>query len=143
MPNSSITCVDANIAFRFAAEPTNEAVQHVWGRWRRDQRTLAAPSLLRYEVTNAVHRFARAQRLDEAEAQRILHVVLALPIRLENEAGLHPRALEIADRFDLPAAYDAHYLALADRLGAEFWTADQRLANKVRHALAWVHLVGE
>jgi hypothetical protein len=41
----------------------------------------------------------------------------------------------------LPAAYDAHYLALAERVGAEFWTTDRRLANKVREALPWVHLL--
>ncbi len=38
--------------------------------------------------------------------------------------------------------YDAHYLALAARLGAEFWTADQRLVNTVQSALPWVRFVG-
>jgi predicted nucleic acid-binding protein len=31
----------------------------------------------------------------------------------------------------LPAAYDAHYLALARSLDVEFWTADARLARQV------------
>jgi len=37
----------------------------------------------------------------------------------------------MAERFMLPAAYDAHYLALDERLGATFVTTDQRLANAV------------
>lgn len=36
-------------------------------------------------------------------------------------------ALDLAERLSLSATYDAHYLALAEWLGAEFWTADQRL----------------
>jgi len=54
---------------------------------------------------------------------------------------LHRRALQLAEALSLPAAYDAHYLALAERVGAEFWTTDRRLANKVREALPWVHLL--
>jgi len=37
--------------------------------------------------------------------------------------------LDLAARFSLPAIYDAHYLALAERLGSEFWTADRRLGQ--------------
>ena len=33
--------------------------------------------------------------------------------------------------FDLPAAYDAYYLALSRVLGREFWTDDQRLLQQV------------
>jgi len=39
------------------------------------------------------------------------------------------------------AVYDAHYLALAERLGAEMWTADRRLCQAVGAALPWVRLV--
>ena len=51
------------------------------------------------------------------------------------------RALDLAERFSLPAAYDAHYLALADWLGGEFWTADRRLARAVHDELPWVRVV--
>ena len=60
---------------------------------------------------------------------------------LHSDGELHERAIHLAERYSLNAAYDAHYLALADRLGAEFWTADRRLANSVRHELEWVRLV--
>jgi len=54
---------------------------------------------------------------------------------------MHRRALQLAQELNLSAAYDAHYLALAEQFGAEFWTADQRLANNVSSRLPWVHLV--
>ncbi len=46
-----------------------------------------------------------------------------------------------AETLSLPAAYDAHYLALAERMGAELWTAATRLLRAVRDRLSWVRLV--
>ena len=65
---------------------------------------------------------------------------LSLPIELRTDADLHVRATDLAARFGLPAAYDAHYLALAERLGAPLWTTDRRLVNSVQAALPWVQL---
>jgi predicted nucleic acid-binding protein len=46
------------------------------------------------------------------------------------------------ERFRMPAAYDAHYLALAQWLRCECWTADGRLWNTVKSEFAWVRWVG-
>ena len=54
---------------------------------------------------------------------------------------MHEQALDLAERFAFQAAYDAHYLALAEWLGGEFWTADGRLVQAVQAGLPWVHLV--
>lgn len=54
---------------------------------------------------------------------------------------MHDRALILASRSDLPATYDAHYLALAEELDCEFWTADKRLARATNGAFPWLHLV--
>ncbi len=59
-------------------------------------------------------------------------------VSLVSEASLHQRALAIAQGFDLPATYDAHYLALAENLGTELWTADEKLIKAVGTALPWV-----
>jgi predicted nucleic acid-binding protein len=67
---------------------------------------------------------------------------MLLPIALFADADLHLEALSVAGRFGLKASYDAHYLALADRLGVEFWTADRRLANTISSSLPWVRFVG-
>ena len=102
---------------------------------------MAAPALLRYEVVNALHRSVKAGTLLPQLARAALVEVMRMPIRLFGDEDLHLAALDFAGRFDLAAAYAAHYLALADRLGCEFWTADARLANKVRPHLSWVRLV--
>jgi predicted nucleic acid-binding protein len=141
--HSSTVCVDANLVIRLVADPSDEPVRQLWERWDIERQQLAAPTLLRYELTNALYRYQKQGFMSGSSAQLALRAALSLPISLHGEADLHWRALDLAQRFSLPAAYDAHYLALAEHLGAAFWTADQRLARAVRPALPWVHLVDE
>lgn len=142
MPNSSTICVDANLVFRFVADPTDESVRSRWRDWREARRNLIAPALLRYEVVNALHRLQRSGGATSAFVEAAWTAALALPIGFVADDELHRQALRLAGRFNLPAAYDAHYLALAEREGIEFFTADRRLANSVAGRLAWVRFVG-
>jgi predicted nucleic acid-binding protein len=139
--NSSLLCVDANLVIRLVADPADETVQRMWELWDSERRQLAAPTLLPYEVANALYRYQKLGYLSASSVQLALRAALALPLQLHGEADLHWRALEMAERFSLPAVYDAHYLALAEWLGGEFWTADGRLARAVQASLPWVHLV--
>jgi len=138
---SSWLCVDANLVIRLVADPTDESVRRLWEQWDAEHRQLAAPALLYYEVTNALYRYRKLGLMSTSSVRLALRAALALPLQLHSETDLHEHALALAERFSLPAAYDAHYLALAEWLGGEFWTADARLARAVQPALPWVHLV--
>ena len=70
-----------------------------------------------------------------------LRRILLLPIELYGDARLHERAFELAVEHSLPAGYDAHYLALAERFRVPLWTCDQGLAKAVRGDTPQVHLV--
>jgi len=139
--SSSWLCVDANLVIRLVADPGDLSVRQLWEQWDGERRQLAAPALLYYEVANALYRYQKLGFLGPSSVKLAFEAALALPVRLHGEADLHWRALELAERLSLPAAYDAHYLALAEGLGAEFWTADGRLARAVQASLPWVHLV--
>ena len=134
-------CVDANLVVCFFTDPSDIAVRRQWLQWQDEGRTFVAPFLFRYELTNALYRIGRADKEHPIDMTPTLHAAIALPIELYQDQSLHAAAMRLAGRFNLSAAYDAHYLALADYLGVEFWTADKKLANPVRHALHWVHLV--
>ena len=138
---TSPVCVDAGILVRLLTAQDDGTIRGLWGRWREEGRSLIAPRLLRYEVTNALHRLRRANMLSDELTQEALRSVLDLPVAIADDPDLHPHALGLAGRFGLPAAYDAHYLALSEREGADFWTTDRRLTNSVRRTLTWVHLV--
>lgn len=143
MRNFATTCVDAGCVIRLVADPQDAAIQQRWTEWENEQHRLVAPALLFYEVANTLHRYHRSGERSVEAMQSALADALLLPVELHGDPALHRAALAFAARFSLPAAYDAHYLALADRVGAEFWTTDRRLANSVRPKLPWVRLVGE
>jgi predicted nucleic acid-binding protein len=138
--SNSPICVDANLVIRLVAAPRDESIWQLWERWDAAGKAIAAPTLLYYEVTNALYQYQK-RGLMSAEAVRLAQqAALSIPLSLHGDADLHRRALEMAGRLSLPATYDAHYLALAQALGAEFWTADRRLFQAVHPPLPWVHL---
>jgi len=138
---NSWLCTDANLVIRLVADPNDEVVLRLWEQWDAEGRQLAAPALLYYEVTNALYRYQKLGLMSASSVRLALKAALSLPLRLHRDAGLHQQALDLAERFSLPAAYDAHYLALAEWLGGEFWTADRRLVQAVQAELPWVRLV--
>lgn len=143
MRRSLPLCCDANVVVRLLTRADGGVASDLWDQWRKEQRLVIAPLLLRYEVTNALHRLKTAGQLTDESFDVQLRAAFALPITYASEEALHLHAGRIATRFNRPASYDSHYLALAEREGAEFWTADERLFNAVRHQLLWVHLVSQ
>jgi predicted nucleic acid-binding protein len=139
--DNSWLIVDASLVIRLVAGPADESHQARWEQWDSEGRRLAAPTLLYYEVANALYRYQKLGYISTSAVELALKAALALPLELHGGPDLHWRALELAKRFDLPAAYDAHYLALAELLEGEFWTADGGLARAVQPSLTWVHLV--
>ncbi len=142
MPGSPV-CLDASFLLRLLLdERAASQADLLWEAWHQEGRRLVAPTLLYYEVANALHRYVAHGDLLPDEVETLLDLALRMDIELVGDAGLHRRALQLARMFSLPAVYDAHYLALAERLGAEFWTADARLAQAVQDRLPWVHRLG-
>lgn len=142
MSNFSETCLDASVLIRLVG-PTAPAdpIRGLWRQWADSRVTLHAPLLLRYEVVNALHRLRKAGKITARAAKGALARALDTPIVLHNDDRLHGRAFELAGDHALPASYDAQYLALAERLGTEFWTMDAKLHRAVGDRLPWVRLV--
>jgi predicted nucleic acid-binding protein len=142
MRKSSPLCCDANIVVHFVTGADGGTARDLWQQWRQEGRQVIAPFLLRYEVANALHRLQRSGQATPKGVEDYLRIALLLPITYDTEVALHEQAMKFASRFNRSASYDAHYLALAEREGAEFWTADERLYNSVQYHLPWVHLAG-
>jgi predicted nucleic acid-binding protein len=105
---------------------------------------IVAPPLLPIEVTNIIRRHMRARdALSRDEAIELLDDFLAFAIAIHNPEGLHRRALPLPDAHGLPAAYDAHCLALAERLNCDLWTDDRGLLRLLAGRLPFVRWIGE
>ena len=138
---SSWICVDANLVVRLVADPQDTLVRAQWQQWEDDGFQFAAPTLIHYETTNALYQYERRGFLSVETVRLAQEAALALHLTFFGDADLHRSALRLAQRLALPATYDAHYLAVAERLGAELWTADGRLVQAVRDELSWVRLL--
>lgn len=139
MNKSSTVCVDASVVTQ---RVVSNAAENIWETWAQAGIRLVAPTLLYYEVTNSLYRYLKAGIFSLDTVEKTLRAALALPIELIGEANLHQRAKDLAAKYNLPAAYDAHYLALAEHLEVELWTADARLFNTVKSfGVEWVKLV--
>lgn len=112
-------------------------------QWAEAQIRLHAPTLLASELANLLHRRAAHGSLVYTDAYDILTTVLGGLVAFDGDPALSVRALDIAHRFNLSAAYDAHYLALAERDALPMWTADERFYNSLKARMPLVHWIGE
>lgn len=137
-------CVDASVAGRwlFTGEYSSQADALLDGALQRSER-MVAPPFLPVEVTNTIRQYLRRRDLSLDQARALLAHFLAIPIELHAPPSLYDRALLMADQYNLPAAYDAHYVALAEHFGATLWTADRRLVNTLGGRLPFVRWIGE
>jgi predicted nucleic acid-binding protein len=141
MSNFLTVCVDASMVVRLTISQDDAAVKKLWSSWSSQGTHLVAPSLLFYEVTNGLYRQQKGGVLSPAFVREALDIALALPVELFGDADLHRQARLLAETYHLPAAYDAHYLALAERLGVDLWTADARLVKALQpFGVGWVRL---
>jgi len=139
----TFVCVDANLILKLVLnEPDSHVARALWQSWEGEPISLIAPPLWLYEVTSVIRNRVHRNKLAPEHEQAIIATLHQLPIELLNPAGLHWRAWELARQFNRPAAYDSHYLALAELHDCPFWTADQRLYNTVRSELSWVQWLG-
>lgn len=141
--------VDTSIALKWVVtEPDSDRANALLKTWLSQAIALLAATLLAYEVANNLCQRQYRASMSPAQAETALHALLGGSILLDvvdqvSQLNLGFRALELAEHLHLAAAYDAHFLALAEREGCEYWTADERLWNSVKSTLPWVRWLGE
>ena len=140
---SDFVVVDASLALKWLLEEddSNQA-QALLESWGREDRRPAAPHLLPAEVTNALHQQVVKGELTVPRAVTLIDDLRSL-VDLHALPHVHGRALELASELGQGAAYDCHYLALAEALGCELWTADERFRRAARPAFPFVHALSE
>lgn len=131
--------VDASVVLKWQLDDEEHVEQALALRDRyliEGTLALDAPLLLSYELTNAVRTAERRLRLaPDVASEALANLLAATP-------ELHPpdarAALALARELGI-SGYDAAYVALAELLGVELWTADRKLQRAAsRDDVRWI-----
>ena len=142
----NVVVIDTSIAIKWVLqEPDTPSAKRLLFQWYAQKTQILAPALLSYEVANVLYQQVRKGNITLASAQEALETILLTGIHLDfsHDPLLARRALELADQFKLPATYDTHFLALAERENCVLWTADTRLWKAMQGTYDWVRSLND
>ena len=136
--------IDASLAVKWLVEEPNTPQALVLAQsWREDGVSVVAPFFMPVEVTNALFRKALRNLISMEEATSLTASLWDLGIQLTQPRELHQLAIVLAAELQQNAVYDAHYLALAESLDCELWTADRRFHEAASNDFPRVRYIGD
>ncbi len=145
-PISVVLDASVLLAFYLPAEPYKVQALALLGDATAGLVKLVVPTLTRYEVLNvlssSIRGLKRGQGLSVPDAQEIITAMNTLKLEERDPKGLEKRILELS-REHQRSAYDAAYLALAEQLGVDLLTGDERLYNAMKARGTHVKFIGD
>lgn len=134
--------IDASVMLKLLLpEEGSDAVHGRWREWVEADTEITAPFLLAYEVVSVLRNKVFRRELPPEAGDAAIAAFLSQEVSLLHPHGIEETAWALARRWNLPAACDAAYLALAEVTACELWTADRRFAESVRRKAAKIRLV--
>ena len=125
--------VNASLAVKdVLREPYAEQPLAIAKEWAARHIRLTAPWALLVEVTNGLHRRTLPEQISLFRVHRLPTAFLGLGIEIRESRQLRLRALELAQESQQLAIYDAHYMALAEILDCDLFTANERFFNSIK-----------
>jgi predicted nucleic acid-binding protein len=124
-----VIVLDASAAVDWLLQ--SAAAQRIESRIFSRNQSLHAPELLDLEVAQVLRRLVREAAVSASRAEAALQDLLDLRLTRYPHSLLLPRIWQL--RHNL-SAYDAAYVALAEKLGATLLTRDAKLASASGHA---------
>jgi predicted nucleic acid-binding protein len=123
--------LDASVALKWVlTESDTPKALSVRDDFRQQFHELLAPDVFPVEVAHALTRAERKGLIRPPQASRLLADVLSTPMPLHPYRPLLPRAVAISSALRC-GVYDCLYIALAEREGCEFITADDKLLKNL------------
>lgn len=142
--SDSLTCVDASVVAKWLVpEIDRDRALVLYEDVPSRGGVVIAPAHVLVEVSSAIYKRVRNGGIVLEDALGLMDDVQALPILVMSPPGLSRRAIEIATQFRLKWIYDAFYVALAEIVRCDLWTADAALHEAVRGAHPNVHLLSQ
>lgn len=143
MPTSYSVLDSGVLLATVQTEPHTRRAEILVDRLAQQQVQMLAPALLHYELIAVARKWVYRQLTTPEKALAALNTLLRYPVTTVVDEVLLRRAYELATEYNRPTAYDAQYLAVAERYQCDFWTADERLFNAVSGRFPGVYWLGD
>ncbi len=92
---------------------------------------LVAPPLMIVEASSVLHEMAWSNDVGVGRAETMLERLLSAPIETRSPSDSSRAAWRVADELGWAKTYDAHYVALAQKLKCRVVSIDERLLRGV------------
>ena len=121
---NNIFVIDASFVLSYLLDEDNTTIDSIFEKQVKGEIYFISPSILKYEVGNALRTRLMRKKIKKAEAQRLYRFFLSINIKEE--------PLNFYDVLDLTfkknlSFYDASYLYLAKSKGVKLLTLDHSL----------------
>ena len=136
--------VDASVVLKWylSDEKYSQVALEILDKYVSYEIEILAPSLLEYEVLNGLLIAQKRGRIKEEMLVTAVEGFISLEIPQKALSFFYPEVMNFSESYDL-SAYDASYLALADKESALMVAADESLYNKVKTDLKWIRWLGD
>ena len=134
--------VDASVFLKLLLpEELSDEVRRLWGEWVEHDTEVAAPFLLAYEVTSVLRNKVFRREISREAGEAAFAAFRTQEVSLLHPEGIEEKAWDLAKQWNHPNCYDPTYLALAEFLDCELWTADRRFVASLRKKVPRVRLI--
>ena len=103
---------------------------------------MMAPDFMASEFATALRKKIAEGILTNEDAKRLSSGLYRSGIDFRPSRPLHGRAIDLSVELNQRLAYDCHYLALAESLNSDFWTADEPFYRATRSSYPRVRWIG-
>lgn len=130
--------VDASIAIKWLnpSEELSNFAEKILQDYLDGKIKLAIPEFFYYEIASGISKAIMRDYITAIEGQKAIDYILQLDIKTYPIPNVKI-VYNIAQSYKR-SIYDSIYIALAQIMGAEFWTADKKLYNAVSNKLQFV-----
>jgi predicted nucleic acid-binding protein len=136
--------VDASLFVAlFVRDPFTPKASALARRWADQGTVTVAPHFMPAEVANAIYKRHLRGEFSLEEASSLMDTFMVSGVQLMAPTSLYSRALQLASELKQSTVYDTLYLALAQHLDSELWTADQRFYKAAASEFPNIRWIGD
>jgi predicted nucleic acid-binding protein len=141
---SSQICIDASVALQWILpSPQSQTADSLLQKWDdADIQIISAP-LLDIDTTAIIRKLMQMKLLLPQQGEQAFQIYRQMGIDIVSHPALTQTAWDLIGKYDQAHISDLHYLALAELVDADFWTANRHLFSNLKGKNQRAHFLGD